>query len=826
MRRARLHYIALLCLVAAIVWLAGDWAVEPPPAMAQQDNFFTSSPGPLTTEHKDLDDQARCEDCHVNGSKALSNEKCLGCHDHKDLKKRIDAGEGYHSSGAVRGRKCETCHVEHKNRNFDIMGWRTIKGGEKSFNHALTGWPLRDKHSVLECLECHKNKNTGGRRTYLGESRECGTCHQDDDPHEFDRRGMMRCERCHTEVSWKPPRRRLDFDHNNKADAEFPQEGAHADVACGKCHPKSQFNLKRKRPGNCGNTGCHVSSHEGHLFDKKACDWCHSPVFRSLKRFDFNHAARTRFSLAGAHGKLTCYKCHTKTLGERKPDKRCANCHADDNPHRDRFAQFGRPVPACETCHPESSYKPTRFNHGARTKFPLQGKHGVIACRECHRGKEPYQWERFEKTTNHGQRCMSCHEHKNVHNNEFTDQPKSKAVYKRSATGGRELVQTCLECHFTSGTTRMTKEGSDRIHGPRGRWPLTGEHARIATQCEKCHLDSQFRDTPKQCGVRCHEDSLHKGSLGDQCDKCHEPGRWEAVRFDHNSDDTDWPLNGLHRKVPKCDDCHPSRIYANTPRDCSAVGCHAKDDAHRGKLGDQCGECHLETGENVFNHNLQADYKLEGAHLTTRCVECHPSITFKPRPKDCYGGGACHPEPDVHKGQYGTVCETCHSTRTFKDIQPQHDVGDFSLRGQHDNLPCKRCHMDNRPLAGTGNFCINCHRQDDIHSNSLSPRCGECHTQWSFAPARFDHSTVGCNLTGLHRTLPCYDCHKTGNFGGLSPTCYSCHADLMRQFLRAEHQGGAVTNCANCHNPNSFVPANDANGASSGNQYGRESICR
>ena len=63
---------------------------------------------------------------------------------------------------------------------------------------------------------------------------------------------------------------------------------------------------------------------------------------------------------------------------------------------------------------------------------------------------------------------------------------------------------------------------------------------------------------------------------------------------------------------------------------------------------------------------------------------------------------------------------------------------DFSLRGMHDNIACERCHKDNRPLAGSGNLCINCHRQDDVHNNSLSPRCGECHTQWSFTPARFD----------------------------------------------------------------------------------------
>jgi hypothetical protein len=810
MRPRILQKLAAVALAIVAIWVIGAGGGEPP-AYAQSDDFLKSSPGPLTREHGSLDNQDSCNDCHVNGSKALSNDKCLNCHDHDNLKQRIAAGEGYHASSGVRGRKCETCHVEHKGKSFDLFGWRIIKGGEKGFDHALTGWKLRDKHSVLDCAKCHKKTNSAGRRTYLGEDKLCGSCHKKDQPHGFDRRAMMACERCHTEIAWKPRKSRMSFDHNDKSDAEFPQEGAHADVACTKCHPKAQFNLKRKRPGNCGNEGCHTSSHKGHLFDTKACDWCHSPNFRSLKKFEFNHKARTRFSLAGAHGKLTCYRCHTKSLGPKKPNRACAGCHANDNPHKDRFAAFGKPVPACETCHPESSFQPSRFDHGKKTRFTLTGKHAQIACRKCHRGKKAYDWERFPKADG-GKRCMGCHEHTHVHADQFTDLPKKRAP---KGPDGKRL-QTCLDCHSDPGSMNIKREAVESIHGKRGRWPLTRGHEGVA--CVKCHTDVEYKDTPKECGVRCHEDSLHLGSLGDECSKCHEAGRWEAVRFDHNTDDTTWPLSGLHKTVPTCNDCHPGRIYTNTPRTCGAKGCHAKDDAHKGRLGNQCENCHLEDGENIFDHNSQADYKLDNAHLKVRCVECHPSVTFKPRPTDCYGGGACHEEPDIHKGQFGTACGGCHSTKSFKDILPQHDVGDFSLKGAHDRLPCRRCHKDNRPLQGSGNLCINCHRQDDVHSNSLSPRCGECHTQWSFAPARFDHSTVGCNLSGLHRTLPCYDCHKTGNFGGLAPTCYGCHKnDALRSQVR-DHSGDVA--CASCHNPNFWVPAEGLN------SYGRESICR
>jgi hypothetical protein len=135
----------------------------------------------------------------------------------------------------------------------------------------------------------------------------------------------------------------------------------------------------------------------------------------------------------------------------------------------------------------------------------------------------------------------------------------------------------------------------------------------------------------------------------------------------------------------------------------------------------------------------------------------------------------------------------------------------------HDNLACERCHKDNRPLAGSGNLCINCHRQDDVHNNSLSPRCGECHTQWSFTPARFDHAKVGCNLTGLHRTFACADCHRAGNFVGLSGQCVSCHRDDAVRHGGAAHLG--YTYCGQCHSANFWTPQNQG-------VVGRESVCR
>jgi hypothetical protein len=412
--------------------------------------------------------------------------------------------------------------------------------------------------------------------------------------------------------------------------------------------------------------------------------------------------------------------------GERKPDKTCeaSGCHADDNKHGSRFSAFGGDPPNCATCHLSSTSwvkGATNFNHDRRTKFKLTGRHDQIACRSCHRGRTAADFEQFDPSS---VGCRGCHEHRNVH-------PKEKHPDSK-----------CLTCHEGAGKVNLKAGAVDAFHGPQSNFPLVKGHKPV--KCAQCHPKDSFSDTPAECGARCHEDGLHKGSLGDTCSRCHSPGVWDAVRFDH-ADDTKWPLEGLHAKIAECTDCHPKRQYTDTPTTCSADGCHAKDDVHKGRLGKGCDRCHKVTGDNIFNHNTMSSFALTGKHLDVRCAECHTSQTFKPRPQNCFG---CHPEPDLHRGQYGTACESCHSTVDWNDIKPLHDVGGFALIGAHDNLACARCHKDSRPMAGSGNLCINCHRQDDIHQNALTPRCGECHTQVSFAPARFDHTTVGCNLTG------------------------------------------------------------------------------
>ncbi len=798
----------LLLIVLACVLSSRD-------AGAQPSNFFNSSPKPLSKSHAHLDDAAHCNDCHINGTRDVSSKQCLDCHDHNDLRGRIAAGKGYHASAGVKGKACATCHKEHYGIGADPRGWTAV-GGETNFDHKLTGWPLQGKHATTKCAECHKDRNKQGLTVYMNTDRTCGTCHAKVSPHQFKRQDMMACERCHSESVWKPWKQRgARFDHDDRKDAAMPLLGAHKPLInnCAKCHPKAVFDLPAQDPTSCGNAGCHTSPHTNHLFGVKKCELCHAPTFASLKTYKYDHDLLTRFDLGPRHKTLGCYECHTKARGETKPAGTCVECHAKDNKHGTRFKQFGDP-PACQTCHLSGAmtFATFTFDHG-RTKWPLTAKHKT-ACRTCHRGKGPAEFERFEAG---GAACKNCHKHQVVHAS-----PKFPK--------GRWENPKCLKCHVQPGDRAMRnqKELEKEFHGPTSDFPLLKKHKGL--DCTLCHKNrspgvkgTTFEEESPECGDRCHEDVLHKGTLGKLCTPCHESGSFSAAKFDHEKpfpDGGSYARVGEHLKLD-CEQCHTkARTFKDTPNTCAAAQCHLDDDAHKGRLGTGCEKCHNPTGDQLFNHNTMSKFRLDGKHLNVRCADCHPSITFKPRPATCFG---CHPEPQVHKGSYGTTCEQCHTTRTWEDIKPLHDVGDFALKGSHNNLACERCHRDNRPLAGSGNLCINCHRQDDIHNNSLSPRCGECHTQWSFAPARFDHGRVGCNLTGLHRTMACFDCHKSGNFSALSAQCASCHHDdgiRVGVRLGVDHQAQAT--CANCHNSNSWRPV-DALGTQG---FGRESVCR
>ena len=65
---------------------------------------------------------------------------------------------------------------------------------------------------------------------------------------------------------------------------------------------------------------------------------------------------------------MKCKDCHVDLKHYRDTPMECYRCHKKDDKHE------GQQGIACESCHDDRDWKPTRFDH-ALTRFPLLGKH-------------------------------------------------------------------------------------------------------------------------------------------------------------------------------------------------------------------------------------------------------------------------------------------------------------------------------------------------------------------------------------------------------------------------------------------------------------------
>jgi hypothetical protein len=162
--------------------------------------------------------------------------------------------------------------------------------------------------------------------------------------------------------------------------------------------------------------------------------------------------------------------------------------------------------------------------------------------------------------------CASCHEVDDVH-------------------AGQEGAG-CDDCHSEVAWAHPIFFEHDI-----SRFPLLGIHA--VTACEQCHATPRFKDTSDEC-LACHAiEDVHLRPLGPGCEGCHNPNGWGRWRFDHDTQ-TSFQLHGAHVALG-CDQCHRRPVKSRIELSGTCVGCHAKDDRHRGAFGRDCGRCHSDT---------------------------------------------------------------------------------------------------------------------------------------------------------------------------------------------------------------------------------------
>ncbi len=251
-----------------------------------------------------------------------------------------------------------------------------------------------------------------------------------------------------------------------------------------------------------------------------------------------------------------------------------------------------------------------------------------------------------------------------------------------------------------------------------------------------------------------------------------------------------------------------------------ALARQAKVNPH-GTLPDslECSACHTDEGwvplrtTLRFEHGARSGFVLSGAHTQVPCAGCHLDLHFdgpEVKADDC---SACH--ADVHEGRMTQACTTCHTTRSFDQVDGEavHARTSFPLTGAHRQVTCESCHVDDVGGAFTAlpTDCVACHQPDysgaqtiDHVSAGYPTDCTRCHSTlgWGDAPA-FDHAAAsgGFTLLGAHTGLRCASCHATPGMAPLFPAatqddCVACHrADYDR-----EHGGSAFpTTCLSCH---------------------------
>ncbi len=361
---------------------------------------------------------------------------------------------------------------------------------------------------------------------------ECIGCHRTDDSH----RGELgeKCSDCHDDRTWKRNR----FDHEETG---FPLTGGHRQVLCASCHPAQRY---RDLPREC--VGCHGvdDRHDGRF--GRRCDECHATG--EWKKVRFDHDRDTEFRLSGNHRKATCEGCHgNRPVFEEKLDKRCVACHRKEDEHR------GANGDECQECHSPTRWGENRFDHD-ESDFPLRGAHEKLRCNECHLPGS-------EKPGLEG-RCYACHALDDIHR--------------------RKQGERCDRCHDERSWIERVRFDHDVTH-----FPLIGIHA--VTPCEACHVENRFEGTAGDCWSCHRDDDAHGESLGRACQACHNPNDWRLWGFDHDRQ-TEFPLEGAHRPLA-CDRCHRNGEPAEeTSAEC--LFCHARDDAHDGRFGSRCSQCH------------------------------------------------------------------------------------------------------------------------------------------------------------------------------------------------------------------------------------------
>ncbi|HKZ44342.1 MAG TPA: cytochrome c3 family protein [Anaerolineales bacterium] len=431
----------------------------------------------------------------------------------------------------------------------------------------------------------------------------------------------------------------------------------------------------------------------------------------------------------------------------------------------------------------------------AKAGPPLGGvtSHAEIGgeCSRCH--TTPWQ------AIGMSDQCILCHVE--VNEERMDESTLHGAIYQNN------LEITCQTCHLEHKGPDSPITNLRGIKFPHDSYGFSlqshkGNIFGVDAECTDCHEDDFLHVDPITCG-KCHTlidskfTSSHVLTFGAECMDCHDGLETYGRKFDHQS--MQFPLEGQHAEVD-CSGCHVLQFsileLQTTSQSC--VACHQEVDKHLGNLGDNCDICHSpEDWKTIdFDHDTSA-FKLEGNHAVTQCDGCHKMGVLKGTPSNCID---CHFADDKHEGSFGSNCQDCHTSENWKPYRFDHGVVNYEISGQHMEVPCEKCHINNDYYSASRE-CNSCHAKIDPHLGSLGLLCENCHTTNGWLPTSFVHNQSTFKLTGKHLSISCTDCHISSVYSHTRKTCDDCHS------VDDKHKGALGVNCDLCHTTSSWKGA-------------------
>jgi hypothetical protein len=302
----------------------------------------------------------------------------------------------------------------------------------------------------------------------------------------------------------------------------------------------------------------------------------------------------------------------------------------------------------------------------------------------------------------------------------------------------------CLDCHNTESWDFTSSNFSHDTTA----FILEDQHQYV--KCSSCHPTLVFSKTQSSC-VDCHTD-MHSGTVGLDCQRCHDAKSWLVINTTEIHDLGRFPLLGAH-KTADCASCHTSASDLTfSPLGVECIDCHRQDyqatttpNHVEAGFSLECMDCHkidaYQWSASGINHDF---FPLIQGHALNNCASCHTNGLSAPLSAECY---SCHQSdytsttnPSHQSLGFDTNCTQCHTLAPgWRPAEFRaHDAVSFPIySGKH---------------RGEWNSCSDCHTEP---SNLSVFTCTNCH----------EHNQS--EMDGEHRDVSGYVYS--------SPSCFACH---------------------------------------------------